>query len=130
MPVPLGKLRANQKSGATISCAHAICRRARTSIDAIASRNRHNSRPLRSGMSNKSEPETFEKSLGDLEQVVEEMEKGDLSLEASLALYERGIALSDQCQKRLNDAERKVRILSERDGEVQLEQYDEDDASE
>jgi exodeoxyribonuclease VII small subunit len=84
----------------------------------------------RSGMSNKSEPETFEKSLGDLEQVVEEMEKGDLSLEASLALYERGIALSDQCQKRLNDAERKVRILSERDGEVQLEQYDEDDASE
>ncbi|NKC13389.1 MAG: exodeoxyribonuclease VII small subunit [Gammaproteobacteria bacterium] len=57
---------------------------------------------------------SFEQALEALEKVVAEMEKGDLSLEASLTLYERGMALSDHCQRSLDEAERKVRILSER----------------
>lgn len=57
---------------------------------------------------------TFESALASLEEVVEQLESGDGTLEAALALYERGIALSDHCQKALDAAEQKVAILSQR----------------
>lgn len=57
---------------------------------------------------------TFESALASLEEVVEQLERGDGTLEAALALYERGIALSDHCQKALDAAEQKVAILSQR----------------
>lgn len=53
----------------------------------------------------------FEKALSELEELVEKMEIGNLSLEASLKLFERGIALTRSCQKALAEAEQKVRIL-------------------
>lgn len=53
----------------------------------------------------------FEKALSELEELVEKMEQGNLSLEASLKLFERGIALTRSCQKALTEAEQKVRIL-------------------
>jgi exodeoxyribonuclease VII small subunit len=54
---------------------------------------------------------TFESSLKELERIVEELEAGDLPLERSLELFEQGVKLSRECQKRLDEAERKVEIL-------------------
>lgn len=54
---------------------------------------------------------SFESSLKELESIVEELEAGDLPLERSLDLFEQGVKLSRDCQKRLDDAERKVEIL-------------------
>ena len=53
----------------------------------------------------------FENSLKELEDIVEQLEEGDLPLEKSLELFEHGIRLSRDCQRRLDEAERKVEIL-------------------
>ncbi len=55
----------------------------------------------------------FEQSLEALEHLVEQMETGDLSLEASLSAYERGVGLYRQCQQALQQAELRVRLLSD-----------------
>lgn len=55
----------------------------------------------------------FETSLDQLEQLVEKMEHGDLSLEDSLAAYERGVGLYRRCQGALEQAELRVRLLSD-----------------
>ena len=64
-------------------------------------------------MSEKKPELDFEKSLAELEQLVETMEKGDLTLEESLKQFERGVALTRACQKALSEAEQKVRILTQ-----------------
>jgi exodeoxyribonuclease VII small subunit len=56
----------------------------------------------------------FESALAELEAVVKQLEEGDLTLDASLALYERGVQLSRFCHTRLEDAERRIEILTER----------------
>jgi exodeoxyribonuclease VII small subunit len=56
----------------------------------------------------------FEGAIAELESVVKKLEEGDLPLEQSLALYERGVQLSRYCHARLEDAERRIEILSER----------------
>ncbi len=53
----------------------------------------------------------FEKSLEALEAVVEQMEEGDLSLDAALKAFEKGVKLTQECQHALDDAEQKVSIL-------------------
>ncbi len=53
----------------------------------------------------------LEKAMGDLEQIVEQLEGGDLSLEKSLAQFEKGVKLSRECQAALTNAEQKVQIL-------------------
>ena len=62
-------------------------------------------------MSEKNPEIDFEKSLAELEQLVETMEKGDLTLEESLKQFERGVSLTRACQKALAHAEQKVKIL-------------------
>ena len=59
----------------------------------------------------------FEKSLRELEKLVEQMEQGDLSLEASLEHFEKGVQLSRTCQQALREAEQKVEILMQKNGE-------------
>src|SRR3954469_21848545 len=54
---------------------------------------------------------TFEASLSSLEQIVRELERGDLPLEESLKLFEEGVKLSRECQERLNQAERRIEVL-------------------
>ena len=54
---------------------------------------------------------TFEASLEALEQIVRELEQGDLPLEKSLELFEQGIRLSRECQERLSQAERRIELL-------------------
>ena len=68
----------------------------------------------------------FEKSLQDLEKLVEKMESGELSLEESLQCFEKGVALTRSCQKALADAEQKVRILLQQQGVETLEDMEPD----
>ena len=56
----------------------------------------------------------FEAALAELEQIVKRLEDGDLPLEDSLQLYERGVHLSRFCHARLEEAERRVEVLNER----------------
>ncbi|MEO6364459.1 MAG: exodeoxyribonuclease VII small subunit [Luteimonas sp.] len=55
----------------------------------------------------------FEHSLDELETLVEKMEHGELTLEDSLAAYERGVGLYRRCQQALEQAELRVRLLSD-----------------
>ncbi|WP_024869282.1 exodeoxyribonuclease VII small subunit [Pseudoxanthomonas suwonensis] len=57
----------------------------------------------------------FEHSLDELEQLVQKMEQGEMSLEDSLAAYERGIGLYRRCQTALEQAELRVRLLTDPD---------------
>jgi exodeoxyribonuclease VII small subunit len=75
-----------------------------------------------------SEQKSFESSLRELEQIVEQLEAGDLPLEQSLDLFEQGVRLSRECQRRLDEAEQKVEILLKGDdGTIRTVSYDEPD---
>ena len=56
----------------------------------------------------------FEAAIAELETIVKKLEEGDLALEASLQLYERGVQLSRFCHAQLEQAEKRIEILSER----------------
>jgi len=69
---------------------------------------------------------SFESSLRELEEIVEQLEAGDLPLEESLVLFERGVRLSRECQKQLDDAERRVEVLlKDQDGAFRVAEFDE-----
>jgi exodeoxyribonuclease VII small subunit len=59
----------------------------------------------------------FESAIAELETIVKQLEEGDLALEKSLALFERGVQLSRFCHSKLEEAERRVDILNDR-GEI------------
>ena len=61
--------------------------------------------------------QTFEAALAELEQIVKTLESGELTLERALALFERGVELSRFCHGRLDEAEKRIEILTDR-GEV------------
>ena len=56
----------------------------------------------------------FEAAIAELETIVKKLEEGELPLEKSLELYERGVQLSRFCHARLEDAEKRIEILNER----------------
>ena len=56
----------------------------------------------------------FEAAIAELESIVKKLEEGDLALEQSLALYERGVHLSKYCHARLEAAEKRIELLNER----------------
>ncbi|MDA9049519.1 exodeoxyribonuclease VII small subunit [Pseudomonadales bacterium] len=66
----------------------------------------------------------FEQSLVKLENLVEKMEAGELTLEDSLTTFEEGIRLTRECQQALNQAEQKVKILIEQNGQVTSQDFD------
>ncbi|RED09667.1 exodeoxyribonuclease VII small subunit [Ectopseudomonas oleovorans] len=68
-------------------------------------------------MARKKAPD-FEQSLAELQTLVERLESGELSLEDSLGAFEQGIRLTRECQGALAQAEQKVQILLEKDGEL------------
>ena len=70
----------------------------------------------------------FEASLKELETLVEKMEQGDLSLEASLGYFERGVQLSRACQQSLKAAEQKVEILMKKSNQEEITAFDSEDA--
>ena len=66
---------------------------------------------------------SFEASLEELERVVKELERGDLPLEKSLELFERGMKLSADCKKQLEEAETRVELLTKRGAAVASEPF-------
>jgi exodeoxyribonuclease VII small subunit len=66
---------------------------------------------------------SFEACLEELEKVVKELEGGDLPLERSLELFERGMGLSDECRKQLEAAETRVEILLRKEGKIAAEPF-------
>jgi exodeoxyribonuclease VII small subunit len=68
-------------------------------------------------------PESFETCLDQLEKTVKELEAGDLQLEKSLELFEKGMALSEACRKQLEEAETRIELLIKKDGKVQPEPF-------
>jgi exodeoxyribonuclease VII small subunit len=68
--------------------------------------------------------ENFEQSLKKLETIVAQMERGEVSLEDSVKLFEEGSKLADQCKQQLADAEGKVEILiKQRNGAMKREPF-------
>jgi len=76
----------------------------------------------------------FEQSLLELESLVAKLEQGDVPLEEALKTFERGVALTRQCQTALRTAQQKVEVLLARNGDETIEPFagdddeDEDDA--
>ncbi len=71
----------------------------------------------------------FEAAMARLEEIVNELEKGDLPLEQSLKLFEEGIKLSRICNKRLEEAERNVEILiKDKNGNIKAEPFEEEES--
>jgi len=72
-------------------------------------------------------PPDFERSLGELEATVDKLEHGDLSLEDALKHFERGVALTRDCQSALKLAEQKVEILLQKSATAAPEPFEPDD---
>lgn len=72
-------------------------------------------------MPKKKQPYDFEKTLQTLDNLIETMEQGDLSLEESLASFEQGIKLTRECQTMLNQAEQKVQLLTSQESGIKIE---------
>lgn len=68
--------------------------------------------------------DNFEDKMEQLDKIVSELEKGDMSLDASLEKFEQGIKLSKECGNILEQAEKKIMILLEKDGKIQEENFE------
>ncbi len=66
----------------------------------------------------------FEECLQRLEEVVGQLERGDIPLEQALKLFEEGVQLSNSCRKELEEAEGKVEILLKQNGKLQPEPFE------
>ncbi|QPK63461.1 exodeoxyribonuclease VII small subunit [Methylomonas sp. LL1] len=77
-------------------------------------------------MSRRKSASQFEEAMEELENLVEQMERGDISLEESLKSFERGIKLTRNCQQALQEAEQKVQILLEKNGQQTLEPFNDE----
>lgn len=72
----------------------------------------------------------FEKSLDELERLVRDLEQGELSLEQSLAAFERGVKLTRECQTALKTAEQRVeQLVQNSDGSLETHPFSADDAN-
>jgi exodeoxyribonuclease VII small subunit len=67
----------------------------------------------------------FEEALNKLETIVQQLEKGELSLEDSVRLFEQGVQLSTACRQELDSAEGRVqKLIAQRDGALSLEAFE------
>ena len=66
----------------------------------------------------------YEAAVKELEQLVNRLEQGDISLEESLSIYERGVLLTRDCQQALQAAEQKIKLLLDQHGEQNLVDFD------
>ena len=67
---------------------------------------------------------SFEEAMGQLQEVVQELEKGTLNLDESMKKFEEGVKLSKQCNKILEGAEKKINLLLKKDDQIVEEQFD------
>ena len=81
--------------------------------------------PLLAAMKNSQDTQNFEGSLKDLEKIVAELEKGEQPLEDQLKSFEKGVALSRDCMKRLDEVEKRVEMLVQSsDGKISATVFD------
>ncbi len=73
------------------------------------------------------EKDNFENKLEQLEKIVADLEKGDMNLDDSLVKFEEGMKISKECNKILQDAEKKITILLEKNGEINEESFESED---
>lgn len=66
---------------------------------------------------------SFECNMENLEKIVTELEKGDLNLDESISKFEEGIKISKECNKILEEAEKKITILLEKDGKIEEKNF-------
>lgn len=66
---------------------------------------------------------TFEEQIEELEKIVNELENGKLNLDESVLKFEEGIKISKDCNKILDEAEKKITILVNKDGDVKEEEF-------
>lgn len=71
----------------------------------------------------KKEEKGFEESIEELEQIVESLEKEDLNLDDSIAKFEQGMKIAKDCNKKLEEAEKKITILLNENGEIKEEDF-------
>lgn len=71
-----------------------------------------------------SKKENFEESIKKLEEIVADLEKGDLNLDESVEKFEAGMKIAKQCNTILENSEKKITILLEKDGELKEEDFD------
>lgn len=76
-------------------------------------------------MARDSKAPDFEQALAELEGLVERLERGDLPLDEALKAFERGVALTRQCQAALQAAQQKVEILLKRGASAEAEPFEE-----
>ena len=70
----------------------------------------------------------FEKAIGKLEQLIDELESGKLGLDESIKVFEEGVELSKKCHKKLTEAEAKVKqLIKNENGEFDLDLFAEDE---
>jgi exodeoxyribonuclease VII small subunit len=70
------------------------------------------------------EKKSFEKSLNELEEIVEKLERGEMSLDDSIEIFQKGVTLSKDLSKMLDEIEKKITILVENEnGEVKEEDF-------
>ena len=74
----------------------------------------------------KEEKQNFEEAIKELEVIASELENGDLSLDESVAKFEQGMKLSKKCSDLLEDAEKRITILIENNGEIKEENFNTD----
>ena len=74
-----------------------------------------------------SEDMSFEESLDQLESLVDRLERGQLLLDESLELFERGMKLARTCNRKLSRAERKIEVLIEENGKLRTDNFIEDE---
>ena len=75
-------------------------------------------------MSKKEENKSFEELMENLENIVQELEKGDLNLDDSVTKFEEGMKISKECNKILESSEKRISILLENNGEISEENFE------
>ena len=74
-------------------------------------------------MNKKEENNNFEELMEKLENIVQELEKGDLNLDDSVSKFEEGMKISKECNKILEDSEKRITILLQNEGEIAEEDF-------
>lgn len=73
------------------------------------------------------EEKSFEELMKSLEEIASKLEKGDLNLEESISKFEEGMKLSKKCNEIIENAEKKITILLQKDGKVSEENFVQED---
>jgi exodeoxyribonuclease VII small subunit len=105
----------------------AVCRQAARYNEAMPPRSEKSSSPPQPSVSDSSvaplTTKSFEKGLEELEEIVRNLERGELSLEDSILLFEKGMSLSNTCRQQLEEAETRVELLIRKGGKMSPEPF-------